>query len=63
LWYNISIMNAPKVYVVRAVALTGRVWFHEFDSESDALSKVREYKDSGGFIVTQSFYSKSLINQ
>jgi hypothetical protein len=56
-------MNAPIVYVVRAVALTGRVWFHEFDSKSDALNKVREYKDTGGYIVTQSFYSKSLINQ
>lgn len=56
-------MNTSKVYVVRAVALTGRVWVHEFESESDALSKVREYKDSGGYIVTQSTYSKSLINQ
>lgn len=56
-------MNAPKVYVVRAVALTGRVWVHEFESESDALSKVREYKDNGGYIVSQSFYSKTLINQ
>lgn len=58
-----SNMNTSKVYVVRAVALTGRVWVHEFESESDALSKVREYKDSGGYIVTQSTYSKSLINQ
>lgn len=56
-------MNAPKVYVVRAVALTGRVWIHEFESKSDALSKVREYKDSGGFLVSLSSYSKSLINQ
>lgn len=56
-------MNAPKVYVVRAVALTGRVWVHEYESKSDALKAVREYKDDGGYIVSQSFYTKTLINQ
>lgn len=55
-------MTTQLVYVVRAVELTGRVWNYEFSSESEALSKVRELKDTGGFIIQQTTYQKQLVS-
>jgi threonyl-tRNA synthetase len=54
-------MTTQNVYVVRAVELTGRVWNYEFSSELEALRKVREFKDSGGFIIQQTTYQKELV--
>ena len=45
------------VFIVRAVALTGRIEVFEFTSESAAGSKVRELKDEGGYIITQNQYT------
>ena len=56
-----SIMDTQKVYIVRAAALTGRVWLHKFEDEAAALTKIREYKDTGGFITTLSTIEKELV--
>lgn len=55
-------MATQLVYVVRAVELTGRIWNYEFSSESEALCKVRELKDTGGYLISQSNYQKQLVS-
>lgn len=50
-------MKTNTVFIVRAVALTGRIEVFEFTSESAAGSKVRELKDEGGYIITQNQYT------
>lgn len=56
-----SIMDTHKVYIVRAAALTGRVWLHEFKDEAAALTQIRKYKDKGGYITTLSTIEKELV--
>ena len=46
-------MKAPKVYIVRAVALTGEIEVSSYTSKTAAGIKVRELKDEGGYIITQ----------
>jgi len=46
-------MKSDKVFIVRAVALTGRIEVFSFTSKSAAGIKVRELKDEGGYIITQ----------
>jgi len=40
------------MYEVRAIALVGGEEVHKFNNEHDALSKVREYKDLGGYLIS-----------
>lgn len=50
-------MKTDKVFVVRAVALTGQIEVFEFTSKSAAGIKVRELKDEGVYIITQNEYT------
>lgn len=40
------------MYEVKALALVGGEEVHTFDNKEDALKKVRQFRDIGGFIVT-----------
>jgi|DEB0MinimDraft_6_1074348.scaffolds.fasta_scaffold57062_3 putative intracellular protease/amidase len=40
------------MYKVKALALVGGEEIHTFDNKEDALKKVRQFRDVGGFIVT-----------
>jgi hypothetical protein len=55
-------MNTQKVYSVRAVALTGQVFTHDFLSKQEAKTKIREYKDAAeGFLISEAEYDKILV--
>ena len=55
-------MNTQKVYSVRAVALTGQIFTHEFASKQAQQQKIREYKDAAmGFIISTVEYDKILV--
>ena len=42
-------------YLVRAISLFGGIEEYEFDTKEQALVKVRELKDIGGYIIKPVF--------